>query len=42
MIAPFFEQLADKYPGLWFFKVDVDQCQARPRAAQPWAPAAAH
>ncbi len=29
MIAPFFEQLAEKYPGLMFVKVDVDACQAR-------------
>ena len=33
MIAPFFEQLADKYPSLMFVKVDVDTCQARPRRA---------
>lgn len=29
MIAPFFEALADKFPGLWFFKVDVDTCTVR-------------
>jgi len=30
MISPFFEQLADKFSGLLFFKVDVDDCQVWP------------
>ena len=43
MIAPFFEQLAEKYPGLMFVKVDVDACQARPgRSSSPPTRARAH
>lgn len=29
MIAPFFQELSEKYPGLVFLKVDVDQCEVR-------------
>lgn len=26
-IAPFYEQLSNKYPTVAFFKVDVDKCE---------------
>lgn len=29
MIAPFFQELSEKYPGIVFLKVDVDQCEVR-------------